>query len=129
MQDLDGLSYARSSPDAHLVGTALIDRHEWFQITLSCIGDGVIASDPLGRLNYLNPAAQKLTGWTLAEAAGLEIEEVFRIVHEKTGKPFEQPVRRVIERGAHSRARRACSPDRKRRQPATRRRLCGAYQR
>ncbi len=50
-------------------------------------------------MNYLNPVAEKLTGWTLADAAGEEIEKVFRIVHETTGKPVQQPVRKVIERG------------------------------
>ena len=93
------LSHTPSSPEAELAGNAVIDRHEWFQITLSCIGDGVIAADREGRVNYLNPVAEKLTGWTLADAAGEEIEKVFRIVHETTGKPVQQPVRKVIERG------------------------------
>ena len=88
-----------SNPRIELEETAAIDRHEWFEITLSCIGDGVIAADPEGRVNYLNPVAEKLTGWTLADAAGEEIEKVFRVVHETTGKPVQQPVRQVIERG------------------------------
>ena len=50
-------------------------------------------------MNYLNPVAEKLTGWTLAEAAGEEIEQVFRIASETAGKPVDQPVRKVIERG------------------------------
>ena len=93
------LSHTPSNPKAELAGTAVIDGREWFQITLSCIGDGVIAADREGRVNYLNPVAEKLTGWTLADAAGEEIEKVFRIVHETTRKPVEQPVRKVIERG------------------------------
>ena len=92
-------SQTPGSPEAELAGNAVIDRREWFQITLSCIGDGVIAADREGRVNYLNPVAEKLTGWTLADAAGEEIEKVFRIVHETTGKPVQQPVRKVIERG------------------------------
>ena len=88
-----------SNPKIELEKTAGIDRHEWFEITLSCIGDGVIAADPKGRVNYLNPVAEKLTGWTLAEAAGEEIEKVFRVVHQSTGEPVQQPVREVIARG------------------------------
>ena len=84
---------------AELAGNTLDDRREWFQITLACIGDGVIAADRKGRVNYLNPVAEKLTGWTLAEAAGEEIETVFRVVHETTAEPVQQPVREVIERG------------------------------
>ena len=79
--------------------TRVFERRDWLQITLSSIGDGVITADALGRVNYLNPVAENLTGWTLAEAAGKEVEQVFQIVNETTGKPVEQPVRIVIERG------------------------------
>ena len=78
---------------------ALRDQRDWLQITLSCVGDGVITADAEGRVNYLNPVAEKLTGWTLAAAAGKEVEQVFRIVNEETRKPIEQPVRKVIEHG------------------------------
>jgi PAS domain-containing protein len=77
----------------------VIDRREWLQITLSCVGDGVIAVDQDGRVNYLNPVAENLTGWTFADAAGEALEKVFRIVHETTGEPVQQPVRKVIELG------------------------------
>ena len=93
------LSRTPGSPVAELAGNAGIAGREWFQITLSCIGDGVIAADPGGRVSYLNPVAEKLTGWSLADAVGEEIESVFHIVHETTGKPFQQPVRKVIQRG------------------------------
>ena len=75
------------------------DKRDWLQITLSSIGDGVISADAEGRVNYLNPVAEKLTGWSLADAAGKEVEQVFRIINEATRKPVEQPVRKVIERG------------------------------
>ncbi len=93
------LSHTPSNPKAELAGNAVIDGREWFQITLSCIGDGVIAVDREGRVNYLNPVAEKLTGWALADAAGEEIEKIFCIVHETMGTPIQQPVRKVIERG------------------------------
>ncbi len=85
--------------DAVRTGGAAFERRDLLQITLSCIGDGVITADARGRVNYLNPAAESLTGWTLAEAAGQEVEQVFRIINETTGQPVEQPVRKVIERG------------------------------
>jgi PAS domain S-box-containing protein len=78
---------------------AVFDRRDWLQITLSSIGDGVITADANGRVNYLNPVAETLTGWTLADAAGIEVEQVFRIINETTREPIEQPVRKVIERG------------------------------
>ena len=77
----------------------VFDQRDWLQITLSSIGDGVITADRDGRVNYLNPVAEKLTGWTLAAAIGVEVEQIFRIINETTRKPVEQPVRKVIERG------------------------------
>ena len=70
----------------------VFDQRDWLQITLSSIGDGVITADRDGRVNYLNPVAEKLTGWTLADAAGVEVEQVFRIINETTRLPVEQPV-------------------------------------
>jgi two-component system CheB/CheR fusion protein len=78
---------------------SVFDRRDWLQITLASIGDGVITADAQGRVNYLNPVAEALTGWTIAEATGCEVEQVFRIVNETTKAPVEQPVRIVIERG------------------------------
>src|SRR5580765_1331593 len=45
-------------------------QQEWFRVTLGSIGDGVIASDPDGRVTYMNGSAQTLTGWTAEEASG-----------------------------------------------------------
>jgi PAS domain S-box-containing protein len=75
------------------------EQRDWLKITLSSIGDGVITADAQGRVNYLNPVAETLTGWALADAAGMEVERVFHIVNETTGRPVEQPVRIVIQRG------------------------------
>jgi PAS domain S-box-containing protein len=78
---------------------SVFDRRDWLQITLASIGDGVITADADGRVNYLNPVAETLTGWMLADATGKDVEQVFRIINETTRKPVEQPVRIVIERG------------------------------
>ena len=69
------------------------DSAEWLQVTLSCIGDGVITTDREGRVTFLNPIAQALTGWTLEEAVasgGVAIGEVFNIVNEATRAPLEK---------------------------------------
>lgn len=95
------MSNPQTPDDAHAgqADNSVFERRDWFQITLACIGDGVITADALGRVNYLNPVAEKLTGWTLADAAGQDVEQVFHIVNETTGRPVEQPVRIVIQRG------------------------------
>jgi PAS domain S-box-containing protein len=93
------MSNAPNPAPARRPEDTVFDRRDWLQITLSSIGDGVITADPDGRVNYLNPVAEALTGWTLTEAAGEEVEQVFRIVNETTREAVEQPVRKSIERG------------------------------
>ncbi|MDH3646233.1 MAG: EAL domain-containing protein [Gammaproteobacteria bacterium] len=62
------------------------------QITLQSIGDGVITTDQEGRIEYLNPIAEGLTGWQLEDAAGRPINDVFRGYHEETCEPLENPL-------------------------------------
>lgn len=68
-------------------------------ITLRSIGDGVISTDQRGKVIFLNPVAEKLTGWKEGEAKGKDLEEVFYIVSEDTGKRVKSPVEKVIETG------------------------------
>jgi PAS domain S-box-containing protein len=75
------------------------EHQEWLRVTLSSIGDAVIATDTEGRVTYLNPVAQQLTGWSEAEAQGRPLEAVFRIVHEQTRQPVESPVAKVLADG------------------------------
>ncbi|MDP3030836.1 MAG: PAS domain S-box protein, partial [Rhodocyclaceae bacterium] len=77
-----------------------IDRLEQrLGITLNSIGDAVIATDAAGNVEFLNPVAAQLTGWTLDEARGRPLEEVFVIVNEETRQPVESPVRLVLRAG------------------------------
>lgn len=74
-------------------------REERWRTTLQCIGDAVIVTDMGGRIEQLNAEAERLTGWKLDEARGRPVEEVFRIVHEQTRRPAENPVTRVLREG------------------------------
>jgi PAS domain S-box-containing protein len=69
---------------------------EWLRVTLSSIGDAVISSDTEGRITFLNPVAETLTGWQTEETLGQPIQEVFRIINEKTYRPAENLVARVL---------------------------------
>ena len=69
------------------------------RITLASIGDAVITTDAEGRVVFLNPVAERLTGWTQAEARGRALGEVFRIVNESTRLPVENPAARALEAG------------------------------
>jgi PAS domain S-box-containing protein len=77
----------------------LREQREWLSVTLSSIGDGVIATDAQGLVLFLNPTAERLTGWRQEEARGRPLEEVFRIVNEQTREPVEHPVVRVLAEG------------------------------
>ena len=72
---------------------------ENLDITLHSIGDAVIATDVDGLITRMNSTAERLTGWTLQDAAGRALPEVFRIVNAQTREPSINPVQRVIACG------------------------------
>jgi PAS domain S-box-containing protein len=77
----------------------LQQQREWFQVTLSSIGDAVITTDALGAVTFLNPIAEAMTGWTSAEAAGVPLSNIFSIIDEFTGVAVEHPVKTVLREG------------------------------
>ena len=74
-------------------------REEWFRVTLTSIGDGVIATDEKGDVIFVNPVAERLTGRGIAGAKGLPISDVFPIYNELTLEPVDNPVRKVMALG------------------------------
>jgi diguanylate cyclase (GGDEF)-like protein/PAS domain S-box-containing protein len=62
---------------------------ELAQVTLHSIGDGVVTTDSGGRVEYLNPVAEKYTAWSTAEARGRPLREIFRIVDEGSGEAID----------------------------------------
>ena len=75
---------------------ALQKEHEKALVTLHSIGDGVITTDVKGNVDYLNPVAEQLTGWSTETASGKSILEVFNIVNEITRKACADPVIRCL---------------------------------
>ncbi|HLJ48529.1 MAG TPA: CHASE3 domain-containing protein [Bryobacteraceae bacterium] len=67
--------------------------------TLAGIADGVIATDADGRITFINPVAQKLTGWGEAEANGSPINRVFQIVNETTRLKVDNPIDKALAQG------------------------------
>ncbi|MFL6202871.1 MAG: EAL domain-containing protein [Thermoanaerobaculia bacterium] len=78
---------------------ALAQEKELAQITLASIGDGVIRTDAAGIVDYLNPVAERLTGWSSAEACGQPVGQVFNVMDETTGKALPNPVERCLHEG------------------------------
>ena len=76
----------------------LAEQKRWLDTTLRSIGDAVIATDRSGRITFMNPIAETLTGWKEREASGRKLKEVFVIVSEATGRPQPDPVTRVLRR-------------------------------
>ncbi|MFQ3251797.1 MAG: PAS domain S-box-containing protein [Loktanella salsilacus] len=61
-------------------------------VTLSSIGDGVITADDMGRVTWMNPEAEKITGRTAQEVEGMQSVDLLRIVDEKTHDPIPCPI-------------------------------------
>ena len=78
---------------------ALKKSEQKLAITLDAIGDAVIVTDPAGRVTGMNPTAERMTGWTLAEAMGHDLPEVFNIINSGTHQAVANPVQSVIARG------------------------------
>jgi PAS domain S-box-containing protein len=78
---------------------ALFDQREQLRVTLTSIGDAVIATDAQGRITFMNAMAEALTGFSQAEAASRPIGNVFHIVNESSREPVESPVSKVMRTG------------------------------
>jgi two-component system, NarL family, sensor histidine kinase UhpB len=79
---------------------SLREQRDLLKVTLSSIGDGVIATDTKGLVTFMNPVAEKFTGWDEGSAKGLHLEQVVRIVNEETRDAVVNPVHQVLETGA-----------------------------
>jgi PAS domain S-box-containing protein len=75
------------------------NQREQLAVTLSSIGDAVIATDKAGLITFLNPVAEALTGWPAGEAVGQPIGSVFRIINADTRQPVANPIMRVLQDG------------------------------
>jgi PAS domain S-box-containing protein len=113
-----GVAYPpRSAPSASHVLLRLDTKHEhppqWrdiedslrrqsqiLEVTLASIGDAVIVTDARGQVTFLNSVAESVTGWTAESAEGQPLTTIFQIVHERTRRPVENPVSRVLQTGA-----------------------------
>lgn len=83
----------------HRLEQQLKESEQWFSTTLRSIGDAVIATDENGRIKFMNPLAEALTGWEQAAAKGLDATQIFRIIDATTRQINPSPVMQVLQTG------------------------------
>ncbi len=88
-----------STPHKLNAGRRPEESEEWLSTILRSIGDAVIATDTNGRVKFMNPVAESLTGWDQSDAEGKPLSEVFTIISEETGKELDNPVSEVLRDG------------------------------
>ena len=77
----------------------LAEQHELLRVTLQSIGDAVITTDDKGRVNWMNPVAERMTGWQSGQAHGLPLAQVFNILNQDTRQPAPNPVTACLAEG------------------------------
>lgn len=85
--------------ERYALTSELTQQHEWMRVTLQSIGDAVITTDDEGVITWLNPVAERMTGWTQAEAKGLSLDAVFRLVSEHDQQSLANPVLSCLRSG------------------------------
>jgi diguanylate cyclase (GGDEF)-like protein/PAS domain S-box-containing protein len=80
---------------------AVFEEKERAEVTLQSIGDAVISTDAEGRIDYMNPVAESLTGWSAEDARGRDVGQVLNLVTELKHEPLENPLLRALGRGEH----------------------------
>ncbi|MFO7446330.1 MAG: PAS domain S-box protein [Ignavibacteriaceae bacterium] len=83
----------------HSLDRKLKENEKWLSTTMKSIGDGVIATDNAGKIKFMNPVAEELTGYKQEEAEGKKLTEVFVISNEDSKIPVENPVNKVLMHG------------------------------
>ncbi len=72
---------------------------EWWRVTLSSIGDGIIVTDAKGMVTFMNPVAESLTEWAKNEAQGRSLADIFPLINEASRASVENPVSKVLQTG------------------------------
>jgi len=83
----------------HLTEKKLKQHDRWLSATLKSVSDGVIATNTRGRIIFMNPAAERLTGWSQSETRDKNIDQIMQLVNSVTNKPVENPLAKAIETG------------------------------
>ena len=83
----------------HLTDKQIREKDLWLKTVLQSIGDAVIATDEEGKIQFMNKVAEELTGFSVLESYGQNLEKIFNIINEYTNEKIDNPVRKVIQTG------------------------------
>jgi PAS domain S-box-containing protein/putative nucleotidyltransferase with HDIG domain len=75
----------------------LKERERWLSTILKSIGDGVIATNKIGSITFMNPLAENLTGWKLNQALDKTLSDVFQVMNQKPGKMQSISVKKILK--------------------------------
>ncbi len=98
---LDAYSFdraIRNMAERETAEEVLFAEKERAQVTLNSIGDAVLSTDVAGNVTYLNVVAERMTGWTWAQATGKTLDEVFKIIDGSTREACPNPLKAAIEK-------------------------------
>ena len=94
------VAIVRRSARLNRAASDMFNERELFSMTLARIGDAVIATDLQGRITFLSPVAEQLTGWSFDESKGQLIDTVFQMVREDSRTVVENPIVRALHDGS-----------------------------
>ncbi len=80
----------------HRADQEVKESRRWLSAILRSIGEGVIATDAKGTIKFMNPTAERFTGWKESEAISRTLQEVFPLVNKETHLPAENPAERTL---------------------------------
>ena len=85
--------------EARRLTAELAEQHDLLRVTLQSIGDGVITTDISRNVSWLNPVAERMTGWSTVEACGKPLLEIFNTLNAETREPIDNPVANFAAQG------------------------------
>ncbi|BAQ66640.1 hypothetical protein GM3709_3405 [Geminocystis sp. NIES-3709] len=83
----------------HQIDRKLKENAQWLATILNSISDGVIVTNNNGNVTFLNPSAEKMTGWVLSDAVNQSINSVFNVIDENTKNSLDSVLMNVIKSG------------------------------
>jgi PAS domain S-box-containing protein len=93
------LRFLRYAVERNAMEEALFAERERAQVTLKSIGDAVACTDISGNITFLNAVAERMTGWSLADAEGRAVTDVIRIFDATSREPLADPMAVAVGRG------------------------------